>query len=171
MHCHPPRLPSFLVFLLSPRAGPKKVYHSEAVQKSRFRQCLEKEGEEEEEEAAGSSASAQEQEGNQTESAALALEGEVRYWTDYLKAHLHPSTVTEIAPDWIEREDGGSSASYGEGRCLVGGEEAAEERREGLRQAVEACDHLQVKRRRRSRRQELHSNFTMLHSSASASRP
>lgn len=142
------------------------MYHSEAVQKSQFRQCLENEGEEEEK--ASSPASAPEQGGDQTESAALALEGEVRYWTDYLKAHLHPSTVTEIAPDWIEREDGGSSASYGEGRCLVGGEEAAEERREGLRQAAEACDHLQVTR---NGGREAYSNFTPLHFSASANRP
>ena len=70
----------------------------------------------------------------------------VKYWTDYLIAHLHPKSVVELRAGWEERdgESGGPFRSWGEGLQLLGGEEEAEERLDRLRWFVEGCDHLQV---------------------------
>lgn len=74
--------------------------------------------------------------------AARALDGEgaVRYWTDYLKAHLHPRSLHQLPGVW---EGGAPFDGWGDGAAYA----ASAERREGMLEAVrffaEEADSLQ----------------------------
>lgn len=95
--------------VVSTWAGRQEVHRAAPVPKSRFAAELENEaeGQEEEEAAAGGEAaapSALHTAAQQLDSAGAgpgdAAAGGVRYFTDFLKAHLHPRSVQQLAGAW-----------------------------------------------------------------------
>ncbi|KAG6549008.1 hypothetical protein Mapa_009450 [Marchantia paleacea] len=69
-----------------------------------------------------------------------SLEDGVQFSTDYLKAHLHPSSTYEIAGLW---QGVTSFEDYGSGQGLFSSREQAEEIRDKVRLFVEECDSIQ----------------------------
>lgn len=89
--------------MVSTWAGGREVHRAAPVARSRFAQELENEAEDlAEEEAEGGEAPS----GSSALAAAAAQldcsgrGGSARYWTDYLKAHLHPRSVHQLAGAW-----------------------------------------------------------------------
>ena len=70
-----------------------------------------------------------------------SLDDSVEFWTDYLKAHLHPRSVYEL-PNTFH----GVTAfdSYSSGQGFFKEQEQLEEVENRLRFFVEECDHIQV---------------------------
>ena len=70
-----------------------------------------------------------------------SLDDSVEYWTDYLKAHLHPRSVYEL-PNTFHGLTPFDNYSSGQG--FFKEQEQLEEVENRLRFFVEECDHLQV---------------------------
>jgi len=128
-------------------SGETVTVRADPVRKSHFYTLLEKEarGEEEEEEeeaeaaeAAPAPAPAAERPPPRTlRAAAAALEdGGVQYWTDYLKAELHPRSAALLPPSLHGGASFGDSAGAARGAAF---QEAVEEQ---LRFFAEECDSL-----------------------------
>lgn len=84
-------------------AGGREVHRAAPVPRSRFSQELENEAEEPAEE--GTEGGDTLSDGSSLATAAAQLDGSgggggVRYWTDYLKAHVHPRSVHQLAGAW-----------------------------------------------------------------------
>lgn len=68
----------------------------------------------------------------------------VQYWTDYLKAPFHPSTVLELKASWGGDEPFAQPRSYVEGLSLMEDRENVDEIGERVRMLAEGCDNLQA---------------------------
>eukprot|EP00873_Tetraselmis_striata_P018141 jgi/Tetstr1/438405/TSEL_026971.t1 len=92
--------------------------------------------------AAAHKSAAADEEVSPVEEAAAALDapGGVRYWTDYLKAVLHPRSLGIVKGVWAGADVWGG---YGEGAGALAGEEAREEALDRVRFFAEECDSLQ----------------------------
>ncbi|GAB4822173.1 hypothetical protein N2152v2_009219 [Parachlorella kessleri] len=124
--------------------GRAEVHRSHPVPRSRFMQQLEEEAEGEEIEPERDAASALDPAlPSLLDTAAQELDaaGGVSYFTDFLKAHLHPRSIHQLEGVWAGVTEFGG---WGDGSGLGG---SWQETREGLGEAVrffaEECDSLQ----------------------------
>ena len=116
--------------------GGHEVQRAPPVEESSFVAALQVEGEGEDAEAAATGGGAEaEPSPIETAAAALGAPGGVRYWTDYLKAHLHPRTACQLPGLWHGAArfagwgDGAAQAARGDVRddvlervrCAAGG--------------------------------------------------
>eukprot|EP00898_Chlorokybus_atmophyticus_P008192 jgi/Chlat1/8374/Chrsp80S00638 len=118
--------------------GRADVHRAEPIERNEFLRSLDAEAER----ATASSPHTAEapSTSNGTENVAANLEASVRYWTDYLKAHLHPKTVYELPGLW---HDVTSFDNFGDGLAVMSSEETREALLDRLRFFAEECDHLQ----------------------------
>ncbi len=65
----------------------------------------------------------------------------MRSWTDYLKAHLHPRSVSLLPGVWAGVAEW---SGYGHGQGALASEEAREDALDRIRAFAEECDSLQV---------------------------
>ncbi|KAL4458321.1 hypothetical protein ABPG75_013186 [Micractinium tetrahymenae] len=137
--------------VVSTWAGAREVHRAAPVPRSRFAEELENEAEEvaEEEgeggEAPGSSrlaaAAAQlDGVGAGSDGGGGSFSAGVRYWTDYLKAHVHPRSVHQLAGAWHGLTP---FSGWGDGGEHWRSEEQREEVMERVRFFAEECDQLQ----------------------------
>lgn len=69
------------------------------------------------------------------------------FWTDFLKASLHPRSVLLLQHSWTAGADSSSSSQplgWGQGQALMSQPERAEEFSDRVRRLAEECDNLQV---------------------------
>lgn len=78
---------------------------------------------------------------NRERSLVQSLDDSVEYWTDYLKAHLHPRSVYEL-PNTFHGVT--PFENYSSGQGFFKQQEQLDEVENRLRFFVEECDHLQV---------------------------
>ena len=71
----------------------------------------------------------------------LDSEAGVGYWTDYLKAFLHPRSLFQLPGVW---QGQGRFGAFGEGRGLFGAAETCDDVMDRVRYWVEECDTFQV---------------------------
>ena len=71
----------------------------------------------------------------------LDSEAGVGYWTDYLKAFLHPRSLFQLPGVW---QGQGRFGAFGEGRGLFGASETRDDVMDRVRYWVEECDTFQV---------------------------
>lgn len=109
------------------------THRHEPVPKNEFLQSLDEESE-------GWSAGNQSSEDRQRP-LVQSLDDSVEYWTDYLKAHLHPRSVYEL-PNTFHGVT--PFQNYSSGQGFFKQQEQLDEVENRLRFFVEECDHLQV---------------------------
>ncbi|PRW59896.1 tubulin nucleotide-binding domain [Chlorella sorokiniana] len=137
--------------VVSTWAGGQEVHRARPVSKSAFTAELEAEAEAEDWEeqggadaaAAGPSpleAAAWQLDAGPSGSGSSSSGGRVRYWTDFLKAHLHPRSVQQLAGAWHGLTPFGG---WGDGGDHWRSEEQREEMMERIRFFAEECDSLQ----------------------------
>lgn len=64
------------------------------------------------------------------------------YWTDYLKAFLHPRSLFQLPGVW---QGQGRFGAFGEGKGLFGASETRDDVMDRVRYWVEECDAFQVR--------------------------